>query len=156
MKKVLKIILAILLFIFIAIQFYQPALNVDKGQVYTADFSKVYTVPPNVQNILQNACYDCHSNNTNNVWYSNIQPMAWLMKKHIDNGKEQLNFSEFGSFSSRRQISKLRAIANQIKDEEMPLGSYKIMHRNAQLSKEQKSLLMNWMNKKADSLSTEN
>lgn len=156
MKKVLKIILAIVLFIFIAIQFYQPALNVNKGQVYTTDFSKVYTVPPNVQNILQNACYDCHSNNTNNVWYSNIQPIAWLMKKHIDNGKEKLNFSEFGSITSRRQISKLKGIANQIKDEQMPLASYKIMHRNAQLSMEQKKMIVDWMNKTADSLSTEN
>lgn len=156
MKRVLKIMLAIVLFIFIAIQFYQPALNVNKGQVYTTDFSKVYTVPPNVQNILQNACYDCHSNNTNNVWYSNIQPIAWLMKKHIDNGKEKLNFSEFGSISSRRQISKLKGIANQIKDDEMPLASYKIMHSYAKLSKEQKSLIMDWMNKKADSLSIEN
>ncbi|MFC0342588.1 MULTISPECIES: heme-binding domain-containing protein [Chryseobacterium group] len=156
MKRVLKIMLAIVLFIFIAIQFYQPALNVNKGQVYTTDFSKVYTVPPNVQNILQNACYDCHSNNTNNVWYSNIQPIAWLMKKHIDNGKEKLNFSEFGSITSRRQISKLKGIANQIKDEQMPLASYKIMHRNAQLSMEQKKMIVDWMNKTADSLSTEN
>ena len=156
MKKVIKIILAIVLFFFIAIQLYQPALNVNKGQVDKTDFAKVYTVPENVQNILQNACYDCHSNNTKNTWYSNIQPMAWMMKRHIDNGKEKLNFSEFGSISSRRQISKLKGIANQIKDDEMPLASYKIMHSYAKLSKEQKSLIMDWMNKKADSLSTEN
>ena len=156
MKKVIKIILAIVLFFFIAIQLYQPALNVNKGQVDKTDFAKVYTVPENVQNILQNACYDCHSNNTKNTWYSNIQPMAWMMKSHIDNGKEKLNFSEFGSISSRRQISKLKGIANQIKDDEMPLASYKIMHSYAKLSKEQKSLIMDWMNKKADSLSIEN
>ncbi len=82
--------------------------------------------------------------------------MAWMMKRHIDNGKEKLNFSEFGSISSRRQISKLKGIANQIKDDEMPLASYKIMHSYAKLSKEQKSLIMDWMNKKADSLSIEN
>ena len=156
MKKVIKIILAIVLFFFIAIQLYQPALNVNKGQVDKTDFAKVYTVPENVQNILQNACYDCHSNNTKNTWYSNIQPKAWMMKRHIDNGKEKLNFSEFGSISSRRQISKLKGIANQIKDDEMPLASYKIMHSYAKLSKEQKSLIMDWMNKKADSLSIEN
>ena len=156
MKKVTKIILAIVLFFFIAIQLYQPALNVNKGQVDKTDFAKVYTVPANVQNIIQNACYDCHSNNTKNMWYSNIQPMAWMMKRHIDNGKEKLNFSEFGSISSRRQISKLKGIANQIKDDEMPLSSYKAMHKKANLTKEEKSLIMNWMNKTADSLSTEN
>ncbi|SKB94601.1 Haem-binding domain-containing protein [Soonwooa buanensis] len=156
MKKVLKIILATLLFIFIAIQFYQPALNVNKGQVYQTDFAKVYYVPTNVQRILQNACYDCHSNNTKDKWYANIQPMALLMKRHIDDGKAQLNFSEFGSLGSRRQISKVKGIANQIKNDEMPLASYKIMHSNAKLSKKQKKLMVNWMNKTADSLSTIN
>jgi activator of HSP90 ATPase len=156
MKKVLKIILPIVLFIFIAIQFYQPALNVNKGQVYETDFEKVYDVPLNVQSILQNACYDCHSNNTKNTWYSNIQPMAWMMKRHIDNGKEKLNFSEFGSISSRRQISKLKGIANQIKNDEMPLASYKILHSNAKLSRGQKKIVIDWISKTADSLSTIN
>lgn len=144
-----------MLFIFIAIQFYQPALNINKGQVYATDFAKVYNVPTNVQNILQNACNDCHSNNTKDTWYSNIQPVALLMKRHIDRGKKKLNFSEFGNMGSRRQISKLEGIANQIKDDEMPLASYKLMHSNAQLSKEQKSIIIDWINKTTDSLSQE-
>ena len=61
--------LTIVLFIFIAIQFYQPALNVDKGQVYTTDFTQVYKMPVEVKAMLQTSCYDCHSNNTNYVWY---------------------------------------------------------------------------------------
>jgi hypothetical protein len=82
--------------------------------------------------------------------------MAWMMKRHIDNGKEKLNFSEFGSYSSRRQISKLKGIANQIKDNEMPISSYKLMHKKATLTKEEKGLIIDWMNKTADSLSTVN
>ncbi len=61
MKKVLKIILAIVLFIFIGIQFYQPALNVDKGQVYTTDFTQAYKMPVQVKAMFQTSCYDCHS-----------------------------------------------------------------------------------------------
>ena len=76
--------------------------------------------------------------------------------RHFDNGKEKLNFSEFGSYSSRRQISKLKGIANQIKDDEMPISSYKAMHTKAKLTKEEKSLIMDWMNKTADSLSVSN
>lgn len=156
MKKVLKIILPIVLFIFIAIQFYQPALNVNKGQVYETDFEKVYDVPLNVQSILQNVCYDCHSNNTRNIWYSDIQPMALFMKRHIGRGKEKLNFSEFGNLGRRRQISKLEGIANQIKNDEMPLASYKILHSNAKLSRGQKKIVIDWISKTADSLSTIN
>lgn len=141
--------------VFIAIQFIQPAHN-KSGQVLPTDFAKVYTVPINVQTILQNTCYDCHSNNTIYPWYSNIQPMGWVMAKHIRKGKAVLNFSDFGSYATRRQISKLKEIANQIKDNEMPLSSYKMMHIKANLTKEEKGLMMDWMNKTADSLSTGN
>ncbi len=154
MKPIKKILLPLAI-IFIAIQFMQPAHN-KSGQVLPTDFANVYTVPNNVQTILQNACYDCHSNNTIYPWYSNIQPMAWMMAKHIKDGKEKLNFSEFGNNSSRKQISKLKEIANQIKDNEMPISSYKLMHKNANLSKDKKGLIIDWINKTADSLSASN
>lgn len=141
--------------VFAIIQFIQPAHN-KSGQVLPTDFTKIYSVPTNVQIILQNACYDCHSNNTNYPLYSNIQPMAWMMARHIKNGKEKLNFSEFGSNSTRKQASKLKEIANQIKDDEMPISSYKMMHTKANLTKEEKILIIDWMNKTADSLSASN
>ena len=138
--------------VFIAIQFIQPAQN-KSVQVLPTDFAAMYKPPQQVQQILQNACYDCHSNNTNYPWYSNIQPFAWMMTNHINNGKEKLNFSEFGSNTTRKQISKLKEISNQIKDDEMPITSYRLMHKNANLSQEEESLLMNWLQTKADSLS---
>lgn len=78
------------------------------------------------------------------------------MASHINNGKDKLNFSDFGSYTNRRQISKLKEIANQIKDGEMPISSYKLMHKNARLSQTEKTLIMDWMNKMADSLSSVN
>ena len=79
--------------------------------------------------------------------------MGWLMAYHIKQAKNQLNFSEFGSYSQRRQVSKLDGIANSIKDDIMPLKSYKIMHKSAQLSTDEKSLLINWAQQSIDSLS---
>lgn len=153
MNRTKKVLLALLI-VFIVIQFIQPAHNKSE-QVLPINFAKVFAVPNNVQTLLQKACYDCHSNNTAYPWYSNIQPMAWILARHIKNGKEELNFSEFGNYSSRRQISKLKGIANQIRDDEMPLSSYKLMHKNARLLKEEKTLLINYFNEKADSLSNE-
>lgn len=149
-----KIGLAVIIVV-ITMQLIQPAHN-KSGQVVSTDFAKLYKVPGNVQTILQNACYDCHSNNTNYPWYSNIQPMAWMMASHIKDGKEQLDFSVFGNYPIRRQISKLKGIANQVKDDAMPISSYKMMHRSADLSKEDKALIVDWMNKTADSLSANN
>jgi len=154
MSRMKKILLALLI-VFIAIQFVQPAHN-KTVQALPTDFGKLYAVPDSVKSVLQNACYDCHSNNTNYPWYSNIQPMAWMMATHITNGKEKLNFSDFGSNRTRKQISKLKEISNKIKDDEMPISSYKLMHKNARLSQNEKFLLMNWMQKTADSLSANN
>jgi hypothetical protein len=79
--------------------------------------------------------------------------MGWLMAYHIKQAKSQLNFSDFGSYPQRRQLSKLDGIANSIKDDIMPLKSYKIMHKSARLSAVEKSLLINWTQQSIDSLS---
>ena len=149
----IKKILLALLIVFLAIQLIQPASN-NHEQVVSTDFAKVFSVPESVQSILQNACYDCHSNHTVYPWYSHIQPMAGLLAKHIKEGKAKLNFSEFGNLRTRRQASKLKDIAGQVKDNEMPIASYKIMHENARLSEAEKKLIIEWMNSKADSLLT--
>ena len=145
MKRVLKIMLAIVLFIFIAIQFYQPALNVDKGQVYTTDFTQVYKMPIEVKAMLQTSCYDCHSNNTNYVWYDYVQPMRALVENHIKNAKEDLNFNEWGTYSNRKQDRLLNSIKEQIETKQMPLASYTMMHKNTKLNDEQIKVLTNWL-----------
>jgi hypothetical protein len=116
----------------------------------------VVIIPDTVLTLLKNACYDCHSDNTDYPWYSNIQPMGWLMTYHIKQAKSQLNFSEFGSYSQRRQLSKLDGIANSIKDDIMPLKSYKMIHKNAQLSAKEKVLLINWAQQSIDIISVNN
>ncbi len=144
-----------LLIVLLLLQLIRPARN-KSGQASPTAFARTYYVPGNVELILQNACYDCHSNNTSYPWYSNIQPLAWIMANHIKEGKGQLNFSVFGAYSKRRQISKLKGIADQVKDDDMPITSYKLMHHAANLTQQDKVLIENWMNKIADSLSTDN
>lgn len=139
----------------IIIQFIQPARN-NSGQVLSVDIENRFFIPPKVQNLLINSCYDCHSNNTNYPWYANIQPIGWLLSNHIKNGKKELNFSEFGFYSTRRQQSKLKAIADQLTDDAMPLYSYIWLHKNAKLSKENKGLIIDWANRTKDSIELEN
>jgi hypothetical protein len=151
LKPAVKIILAIGIII-IACQFFRPARNTN-SRVTDADISKIVSTPDSVLYALKNACYDCHSNNTVYPWYANLQPVAWLISCHIRKGKEELNFSEFGNYSNRRQVSKLDGIANSILDDIMPLASYRMMHLKAQLSASEKSLLIKWIQQAKDSLS---
>ena len=151
MRLAKKILLAAGI-VLIIIQFIRPARNTSV-QILSTDISKTVAISDSVQTILLNACYDCHSNNTNYPWYVNIQPTGWLMAQHITQAKEELNFSEFGSYSPRRQLSKLNGIANSIRDDIMPLSSYKLMHKNAHLNTNEKTLVINWAQQSEYSLS---
>jgi len=152
MNRAKKILLGLLM-VLILIQFIQPARN-KSSELSSTDIKKTFSIPENVQLVLQISCYDCHSNNTNYPWYSRIQPFGWLLAKHIKNGKAELNFNEFSSYSLRRQISKLNGIGNSVKDGTMPLNSYTMIHKNARLSKEDKALLIDWTMSTKDSLSS--
>src|SRR6185503_2073761 len=104
-----KIIVWTVLLLFLAIQFIRPRLNND-GKVPGLPFVQLCAVPDSVNQILKEACYDCHSNLTRYPWYTNIQPLGWIMAGYVRRGKAELNFSEFNSYSKRRQVSKLKAI----------------------------------------------
>ncbi|WP_163394714.1 heme-binding domain-containing protein [Flavobacterium limi] len=151
MKRFIRKILFIGLIIFLLMQLYQPARNSDYGQVLPIHISKVYSIPKNVQTILQTSCYDCHSNNTQYPWYSYIQPARSFMEGHIREGKENLNFSQWGSYSKRKQENKLDRILKEIKANEMPLSSYTLIHKDAVLTAVQKEQLTNWIEKVSDS-----
>ncbi len=151
----LKKVIGSISILFIGMQFIQPAHN-SNGQVLDTDISRLVPVPDSVHSLLNAACYDCHSNNTRYPWYSNIQPMGWLMASHIKNGKAMFNWSEFGSNSRRKQISKMTDALHSIQDNSMPLSSYALLHEEAKLSAEQKLMLGSWMQQIIDSLSSEN
>lgn len=150
MSRTKKILLAILI-VLIVIQFVQPARNTS-GQVLQTDIVKVFNVPQSTQAVFKKACYDCHSNNTRYPWYANVQPIGWLLARHVKEGKAELNFSEFGSYSSRRQANKLRAIENSVKDGTMPLSSYLLLHKDARLTETDKTEIINWVRRTRDSL----
>ena len=154
MKKVLKTIGWLLLIALIAIQFFHPKKNIHEG-VQPNAISKKFQVSADVKIILDKACMDCHSNNTRYPWYANLQPVGWLLAKHIKDGKVALNFSEFSNYSERRQLSKLKAIRNSVKDGSMPITAYTLMHRYAKLSTQNRALFLQWTLKIIDSLSSQ-
>ncbi len=75
-----------------------------------------------------------------------MQPVAWFLENHIEEGKAELNFSEWDSYSNRRKISKLKSIVSQIKENKMPLSSYTMIHKDALLDDIQKKEIIDWIN----------
>ncbi|MDO6811887.1 heme-binding domain-containing protein [Tenacibaculum soleae] len=144
--KIVKIIALVLVVCFVGIQFMPTELN-QSNIVPKTDFLLVNNTPKNINTLLQTSCYDCHSNNTSYPWYNKIQPIAWFLENHIADGKEELNFNNWDTYSTRRKNSKLKSIINQIKNNEMPLSSYTLIHKNAKLSTPEKTLVIDYIKK---------
>ena len=139
----IKKILIFLLFALVFIQFIHPKANKAAGDQPNY-IGKAYAIPENVNAIFVKACNDCHSNNTRYPWYSNIQPADWWMNNHIKDGKRGLNLDEFTSRSLRYQYNKLDDIVKEVKEGEMPLDSYLWIHKDAKLTEDEKTTVINW------------
>ena len=142
-KKIFKIIAVVIFAAVVIIQFFR----IDKTNppiIQTETIEAVMTVPPDVALVLGRSCNDCHTNNTVYPWYSNVQPTAWFLKNHIDDGKRHLNLSQFATYDPKKRSKKLREICEQVSSGEMPLPSYLWIHRDAVLSDSDKQAICDW------------
>lgn len=140
MRKILYVLLAAL----VIMQFIRPSKN-NGSASGPNDIQHTVKVPEQVMAILQESCYDCHSNHTEYPWYTNIQPLGWWIQHHVDEGKEELNFSEFKTYPLKKQLHKLHESEEMVEENEMPLGSYTMIHADAELNKEEVRLLLDWI-----------
>jgi len=138
-KKIVLVIIVLL----IIIQFFPAAKNTG-ATLADHSISAVVQVPEDVNDILKRSCNDCHSNSTYYPWYSHLQPVGWWLANHIEEGKHHLNFSEFATYTKKRQDKTLKETGEQVEKDEMPLSSYTLIHTDARLSKEQKEKLLAW------------
>lgn len=147
MKKILFVILLIL----VAIQF----ITIDKTNPPVDDSKDFITLtnPPNdLGTVIKSACYDCHSHHTKYPWYSNVAPASWLIKEHINNGRNHLNFSVWTDYKEDKKNHKIEECIDMIKSGEMPMEGYVFFHEEAEINHEQKMQLINWLTELRDSL----
>lgn len=146
MKRRVKRTVIVVLVLFAAMQFYQPAQN-KNGE---PDAGKLIAAAPEVRQIIQVSCYDCHSNNTRYMWYDYIQPARWFVERHIQHAKTELNFDEWQTYSGRKQTRLLKSIKSQVEARKMPLPSYTWSHPDAKLDNEKIQVLIQWLNRQQD------
>ena len=138
-NKIILIVVALIIII--------QLIPLDKSvpeDITTNDLFTVVDVDPQIQEILKVACYDCHSYETVYPWYSGIAPVSWLTMNHINEGREHLNFSEWGAYTAKKAAHKAEEIAEEVEEGEMPLQGYVMMHSEALLSKEDNEKLIAW------------
>lgn len=142
--KWIKRFLVLALIAFIVMQFIRTDKN-EGGYESLATFLAETKPTPVVAATLQSACYDCHSNQTKYPWYNGIAPINYWIADHVEEGKDHLNFSEWGSYSVKRKDHKLEEVAEEVEKGEMPLDEYTWTHGDATLSEQQIKELMQWV-----------
>ena len=105
---------------------------------------RTLTVPPEVKAILDRSCRDCHSNETVWPWYAHVAPASWFLVMDVNNAREEMNLSEWGSENTDAQRDSLLEICRKVKAGAMPLRSYTILHRDAVLTSADVATLCTW------------
>jgi len=137
MLKVLKyMFIALILLQFIRVDIINPK----------TDPSLEIDAPKEIKNIFKRACYDCHSNNVKIPWYSNIAPISFYIKRHVDLGRAWLNFSIWKNYSKEKKDQKLKEIYKAVY-KAMPLSDYVWKHPEAKLSKDEIKKIRKWTGK---------
>ena len=139
-------ILLFLLVVLIIMQVIRPKLDNNSGTT-THAIATITSIPDETGQLLKSSCNDCHSNTTIYPWYAHVQPVGWWLDDHVNEGKKELNFDEFTTYPVRKQYHKLEEVVEMVKEKEMPLNSYTWIHKDADLSTEQRQQLINWSEK---------
>ena len=100
--------------------------------------------PPAVSEVLRQSCYDCHSNETEWPWYSYVAPVSWMLAHHVDEGRDELNFSTWSDLAEKDRSELVHEISEETSEGKMPLRAYLILHPEAKLSDEALEILRTW------------
>ncbi len=101
-------------------------------------------VPSGVRDVFEAKCADCHSQNTHWPLYSRVAPASWLVEHDVHAGRSHLNLSRWPSYSADEQVDLLSRIASEIRQGEMPVKQYLILHPQARLSADEQQLIYDW------------
>ena len=145
MKKSVKITLIIIFVIFVVIQMFRPD-RISKPVDTNLDYISYVQITPELKGMIDRACKDCHTYQTEWPWYSNIAPVSWFIVHDVNEGREHINLSEYGRYPVDKQIRILEEMCEEIQDNEMPLKMYKFMHSEAKLTDEEKQQLCEFLN----------
>ena len=146
MRRILRVVRWLVLIgvvLFAIAQFIRPAKTnpaIDQSLAIESHLQ----VDPKVAAIFDRSCVDCHSNKTRWPWYSNIAPVSWFVIDHVNEGRGNLNFSEWGTYDKEQQADLLREICGEVKRGMMPLSSYTPLHPGSKLSEDDISAICGW------------
>ncbi|MEW5923313.1 MAG: heme-binding domain-containing protein [Candidatus Zixiibacteriota bacterium] len=109
-----------------------------------------------LEHIFERGCYDCHTTRTKYPWYHKIPGIKHLINSDIKEGLEHLDMSDGFPFQGKPgipyQSEKLDEIKEVLKEGEMPIFMYRMIHWGASPSDEEKDSIYIWVDESLKAL----
>ncbi|WP_419489133.1 heme-binding domain-containing protein [Chryseobacterium bernardetii] len=121
-----------------------PIDRTNKPVDSKVNFVQMKQAPEKVSTLLKNACYDCHSDETVYPRYAYVAPISWSVKSHVNDGRQHLNFSVWGTYNKELKENMLDRSIEALKHKTMPLPGYIVYHDEAKLTEAERALLIQY------------
>lgn len=134
MSRRLKQVAVVVVVVFAVAQLIRPSRAnppIDPSRTLA---SHLGTGGTGVVSVLDRSCGDCHSNATTWPGYTQVAPLSWLMAYTVTEGRKQVNFSEWASYSPDNQRDLLAASCKAASNGKMSGGAWTTLHPEARLS----------------------
>ena len=95
--------------------------------------------------ILQQSCYQCHSTGGKAPWYAAVSP-TYLA---ANSARGVLNFSDWQTYDAQKKSEALKGIAASVDKGSMPPGDYTALDHSARLTDDEKQALLKWASQPA-------
>jgi hypothetical protein len=139
-RRPFRLILLLVLLVLVGIQFIPVDRSVPEFSP-RQDFLVMSRATDQVAALVRDACYDCHSYETEYPWYAYVAPVSMWLQGHIDEAREHINYSEWHSYSTGDADHALEEMVEVVKNGEMPLRSFTWTHPEARLTEDQRGQL---------------
>jgi uncharacterized membrane protein len=100
---------------------------------------------PQVNAILQQSCYECHSTGGSAPWYAAVSPTHLA----ANSARRVLNFSDWQTYDAQKRAEALKNIEQSVSAGSMPPGDYTALDHSARLTDDQKQALLKWTSQPA-------
>jgi len=111
-------------------------------------------IDPETLAIVQRACQNCHSENTEWPWYSHVAPVSWLIARDVQQARSHMNLSQWQDYSTDDRLALLSAIGSAARNHVMPPQRYLYLHPEARLSDPERQQLYRWTRTERSRLKT--
>jgi hypothetical protein len=101
-------------------------------------------IDPETLAIVQRACQNCHSEKTEWPWYGHVAPVSWLLARDVQQARSHMNLSRWQDYSSDDRLRLLSEMGSAVRNREMPVQRYLLLHPEARLTNMDRQQIYRW------------